>query len=278
MKFLDDKLSSDSDPLAFLAGGKEMGSLIRSMDWSKTPLGPVAGWPQSLRTTVSICLASGLPICVIWGPGLAQLYNDAYRVICGDKHPRSMGQNFSECWKEAWPVIGKAHDCALAGEKAFLETQHIYLERHGLLEECFFTFSFSPIRDETGRVGGLFHPVIEITAQMLAQRREASEALRASEQQHRLLFEQTVDGILLADSSARSRSRGASAVLSICSGGRTPNARSKRINNSTRARLSRPRSSSSALSSVTRPMSLRPGWSSVKTSRTIRSTASSDTA
>ena len=160
-----------SDPLAFLAGGGEMGSVIRSMAWSKTALGPVTGWPQSLRTTVSICLASDLPICVIWGPGLIQLYNDAYRVICGGKHPHSMGQNFSECWKEAWPVIGEAHDSALAGDKVFVETQQIFLERHGYLEECFFTFSFSPIRDEAGQVGGLFHPVIEMTTQMLAERR-----------------------------------------------------------------------------------------------------------
>ncbi|MBC7480913.1 MAG: response regulator [Rhizobacter sp.] len=166
-----DKPASDLDPLAFLMGGGGMGALIRSMDWSKTSLGPVAEWPQSLRTTISICLSTDLPICVIWGPGLVQLYNDAYRVICGDKHPQSMGQNFSECWKEAWPVIGEAHDTALAGDKAFLETQHIFLERHGYLEECFFTFSFSPIRDETGRVGGLFHPVIEMTAQMLSARR-----------------------------------------------------------------------------------------------------------
>ena len=171
-----DKLALAGDPLAFLAGGGEMGSLIRSLDWSSTSLGPVAGWPQSLRTTISICLASDLPICVIWGPGLVQLYNDAYRVICGDKHPRSMGQNFPACWKEAWPVIGEAHDAALAGDKAFLETQHIFLERHGFREECFFTFSFSPIRDETGRVGGLFHPVIEMTAQMLGERR--TRALR----------------------------------------------------------------------------------------------------
>ena len=159
------------DGLSFLTGGGEMGRLIRSVDWSKTSLGPVAGWPQSLRTTISICLASDLPICIIWGPGLVQLYNDSYRVICGDKHPRSIGQNFAECWKEAWPVIGEAHDAALAGDKAFLETQHIFLERHGYREECFFTFSFSPIRDEAGQIGGLFHPVIEMTAQMLAQRR-----------------------------------------------------------------------------------------------------------
>ena len=164
------------DPFAFLAGGGEMGCLIRSMDWSSTPLGAVEGWPQSLRTTVNICLASDLPICVIWGPGLVQLYNDGYRVICGDKHPRSMGQNFADCWKEAWPVIGAAHDSARAGDTAFLETQHVFLERHGYREECFFTFSFSPIRDEVGRVGGLFHPVIEMTTKMLGDRR--TRALR----------------------------------------------------------------------------------------------------
>ncbi|WP_411282146.1 ATP-binding protein [Gemmatimonas sp.] len=153
-----------------------MGGLIRSMDWSETPLGPVDSWPQSLRTTVNICLAADLPICVIWGPGLVQLYNDGYRVICGEKHPLSMGQNFRDCWKEAWPVIGDAHDLALAGDTAFLETQRIFLERHGFLEECFFTFSFSPIREEAGLVGGLFHPVIEMTAKMLGERR--TRALR----------------------------------------------------------------------------------------------------
>ena len=131
----------------------------------------MAGWPQSLTTTVSICLASDLPICVIWGRGREQLYNDAYRLICGDKPPRSMAQNFAECWEEAWPVIGEAHDAALAGDKAFLETQHMVLERPGFLEECFFTFFFSPIRDQIGQVGGLFHPVIQMTTQMLAQRR-----------------------------------------------------------------------------------------------------------
>ena len=176
MNLLRDHVFSDSDPLAFLVGGGEMGRLIRAMDWSKTSLGPVAGWPQSLRTTVSICLASDLPICVIWGPGLVQIYNDAYRIICGGKHPRSMGQNFPECWSEAWPVIGKAHDSALAGDTAFLEAQQVFLERHGYVEECFFTFSFSPIRDEAGRIGGLFHPVIEMTTQMLSERR--TRALR----------------------------------------------------------------------------------------------------
>ena len=155
----------------WVVGGGEMGKLVRAMDWSLTPLGPIDAWPQSLRTTVNICLAADLPICIIWGPGLVQIYNDGYRVICGGKHPHSMGQNFSQCWSEAWPVIGAAHDCALAGDTAFLEDQHIFLGRHGYNEECFFTFSFSPIRSENGRVGGLFHPVIEMTAKVLGERR-----------------------------------------------------------------------------------------------------------
>jgi signal transduction histidine kinase/response regulator of citrate/malate metabolism len=167
---------SEFTALNWVVGGGEMGELVRSMDWSQTPLGPIASWPQSLRTTVNICLSSDLPICIIWGPGLVQIYNDGYRDICGGKHPHSMGQNFSECWREAWPVIGNAHDSALAGDTAFLEDQHIFLSRHGYTEECFFTFSFSPIRGEDGQVGGLFHPVIEMTAKVLGARR--TRALR----------------------------------------------------------------------------------------------------
>ena len=158
----------------WIVGGGEMGKLVRSMDWSETPLGPTDSWPQSLRTTVNICLASDLPICIIWGPELVQIYNDGYRVICGGKHPRSMGQNFPECWSEAWPIIGAAHDSALAGNTAFLEDQHIFLSRHGYNEECFFTFSFSPVRSEDGKIGGLFHPVIEMTAKVLGERRTRS--------------------------------------------------------------------------------------------------------
>ncbi|MBC7636589.1 MAG: response regulator [Acetobacteraceae bacterium] len=172
IKFMNGSRSSEPQPGGeWIVGGGEMGRLIRAMDWSPTPLGPIASWPKSLRITVNLCLASDLPICIIWGPELVQLYNDSYRVICGEKHPRSMGQNFPECWREAWPVIGAAHDSALAGDTAFLENQHIFLERHDYIEECFFTFSFSPIRDETGRLAGLFHPVIEMTPTQLSERR-----------------------------------------------------------------------------------------------------------
>jgi PAS domain S-box-containing protein len=162
--------TSVATPEDWLVGGGEMGKLIRSMDWAKTPLGPIESWPQSLRTTVSLCLASNFPIAMIWGPKHVQIYNDGYWPICGEKHPGSMGQDFTECWAAPWPVIGDAFERALAGETSFLENQRMFLDRNGYLEETFFTFSFSPIRDESG-VSGLFHPVIETTSRMLSERR-----------------------------------------------------------------------------------------------------------
>jgi len=140
----------------FLAGGGEMAATILSRDWSKTPLGPIEGWPQSLRTTVSLCLASNFPISIVWGPERVQIYNDGYWPICGAKHPHSMGQDFKECWFSAWPAIGEAFERAELGQTSFLENQRMFLDRNGYLEETFFTFSFSPIRDESGGVGGCF--------------------------------------------------------------------------------------------------------------------------
>ena len=157
--------------LDFLFGGGEMARVIAAKDWSKTPLGPMETWPQSLRTTVSLCLASNFPISLVWGKGCTQIYNDGYWPICGAKHPLSMGQDFRECWASPWPAIGEAFESAWAGEACFLENQRMFLDRNGYLEETFFTFSFSPIRDESGQVGGLFHPVTETTTQMLSERR-----------------------------------------------------------------------------------------------------------
>src|SRR4051812_19566716 len=166
---------SPSTP-GFLQGGREMAKVVLSTDWSKTQLGPLDRWPQSLRTTVSLCLASNFPISIAWGPERVQIYNDGYWPICAAKHPHSMGQDFKECWFSAWPAIGEAFEIAQQGETSFLENQRMFLDRNGYLEETFFTFSFSPIRDETGDVGGLFHPVTETTARMLAERR--TQALR----------------------------------------------------------------------------------------------------
>lgn len=148
-----------------------MGALLRAMDWGLTPLGPIERWPQSLRTTVSLCLSSTFPILIAWGPERVQIYNDAYRPICGELHPRSMGQRFNECWASALPVVGAILDRAQGGVGSYIENLRMFLDRFGYLEEAFMTFSFSPIQDESGGVGGLFHPITETTDKMLAARR-----------------------------------------------------------------------------------------------------------
>jgi PAS domain S-box-containing protein len=168
-----------SDPTGssnFLVGEGEMARLVRATDWSKTALGPIGTWPQSLLTTVSLCLASNFPINIIWGPEASQIYNDGYRVVCGEAHPRALGEDYRVTWASAWPAIGLPFETARAGETSFLENQRMFLTRNGYLEETFFTFSLSPIRDESGGIGGLFHPVTETTASMLAERR--TRALR----------------------------------------------------------------------------------------------------
>ena len=162
-----------SSPAAddFLVGDGEMTRLIRAKNWSETPLGPIEHWPQSLRTTVSLCLASNFPMNIIWGSQHTQIYNEGYRVVCGEAHPTALGQNYRVTWASAWPAIGQPFERAMAGETGFLENQRMFLTRNGYLEETFFTFSLSPIRDEEGGIGGLFHPVTETTAIMLAERR-----------------------------------------------------------------------------------------------------------
>jgi signal transduction histidine kinase len=155
------------------ANGGEMGQLMRSMDWSSTPLGPIENWPQSLRTTVSICLASRFPMLIWWGPELVMLYNDAYRPILGStKHPKSMGQRGKECWREIWNIIGPMLEGVIqAGNATWSVNQMLPLERNGYAEECYFTFSYSPIRDESGGIGGVFTAVTETTGQVLSERR-----------------------------------------------------------------------------------------------------------
>ena len=160
-----------TNQMNFVGGPGEMAGLVRSKDWSSTPLGPIENWPQSLRTTVGLCLASNFPINIIWGDEHTQIYNDGYRMLCGEQHPAFLGMSYPVSWASAWPVIGEPFTMALAGATSFLENQRMFLNRNGYLEETFFTFSTSPIHDETGGIGGLFHPVTETTAAMLAERR-----------------------------------------------------------------------------------------------------------
>ncbi len=157
----------------FLTGGSEMGGLMRAMDWSTTPLGSVEAWPQSLRTTVSVCLNSRFPMLLWWGPDLIMLYNDAYRPILGaTKHPRALGVAGRDIWPEIWDIIGPMLTGVMErGEATWSDDLLLVLDRNGYPEECFFTFSYSPIRDESGGVGGVFTAVHETTGRVIGERR-----------------------------------------------------------------------------------------------------------
>jgi signal transduction histidine kinase len=157
-----------------LTGGGEMGALMRSIDWSRNILGPVSSWSPSLRTSVSICLNSRFPILIWWGKELIMLYNDAYRPILGQKkHPQAMGQRGRECWPEIWDIIGPMLEGVLrSGEATWSEDGLLILDRNDAPEECYFTFSYSPIRDDVaGAIVGVFTAVTETTRRVISERR-----------------------------------------------------------------------------------------------------------
>ncbi len=145
---------------------------MRSKDWAETPLGPIDKWPQSLKTSVSTCLNSRFAILVWWGPDLIKLYNDAYTLILANKHPYALGRPGREVWREIWDIIGPMlHGVMERGEATWSDDLLLLLERHGYAEECYFTFSYSPIRDESGGIGGIFTPVQETTGRVIGERR-----------------------------------------------------------------------------------------------------------
>ncbi len=151
-------------------------SLLNSVDWAATPVGPEPGWPQSLRTAVSICLESRFPMIIFWGADLVQFYNEAYIPILGAKHPRALGQRAIDCWPEIWQQIGPMLRGVLAtGTATWSDDMLLRLERKGFVEDCYFTFSYSPITDENG-IGGVFCAVTETTAKVLREREAVERA------------------------------------------------------------------------------------------------------
>lgn len=154
----------------FLAGGGEMGELTRQKDWSKTPVGNPETWPQSLRTTLSILLNSKFPMFLFWGPELTCFYNDAYRPSLGinGKHPSILGLSAEEAWPEIWSIIKPLIDQVLAGgEATWSEDQLIPIYRNGKIEDVYWTFSYSPINDESGKPTGIFVTCGETTAKVI---------------------------------------------------------------------------------------------------------------
>jgi signal transduction histidine kinase len=160
--------------LGFLSGGGEMGARMRALDWTNTAVGDPAEWPQTLRSAVSTCIGSRFPIVLYWGVERVVLYNDAYAEILGTKHPWALGRPCREVWSEIWHLIEPMLDSVAAtGEATWSEDQFLPLERRGFPEECYFSFSFSPVRAEDGHVEGIFTAVIENTRRVLGERRLA---------------------------------------------------------------------------------------------------------
>ena len=164
-----------------LAGGGEMGALMRRIDWSATAVGPVESWPQSLRTALSILLETGFPMYIAWGRDFTQFYNDGYRPILGStKHPAAMGISTRETFAEIWDIIGPMFEGVMQGRSTTVVDFMLPLDRHGFTEECYFIFSYSPIREERGDVGGVLVTVTETTARVLGERRlKTTQALAA---------------------------------------------------------------------------------------------------
>ena len=156
-----------------------MSVLMGAHDWSHSPLGPPDTWPQSLRSVVGLLLQSRFPMFVAWGPELGFLYNDSYADILGAKHPRALGRPFHEIWSEIWPDISPLIDAALAGQATFRKDLSLVMNRKGFDEQTWFTFSYSPVRDESGKVAGMFCACTETTGRILAERalRELNETL-----------------------------------------------------------------------------------------------------
>ena len=154
---------------------------MRSQDWSASPLGPPESWPQSLRTVVGLLLQSRFPMFVAWGEELGFLYNDPYAEILGAKHPAALGKRFYDIWSEIWPDISPLIDAAMAGQATYREDLPLVMNRKGYDEQTWFTFSYSPVRDESGKVAGMFCACWETTPKVLAERalRESEGRLRA---------------------------------------------------------------------------------------------------
>ncbi|MEG4806202.1 ATP-binding protein [Microcoleus sp. F8-D3] len=157
------------------AGNSEMARLMRSHDWSQTPPGAVETWPQSLKTAIRIVLGSRYPMFVWWGQEMTKFYNDAYIPILGKRHPQALGQPASQIWAEIWDTLRPQAEAVLnQGQSTWNQELLLVMERNGYTEETYFTFSYSPVANDDGQVGGVFCACSEDTQRVLSDRRLAT--------------------------------------------------------------------------------------------------------
>jgi PAS domain S-box-containing protein len=172
---------------SLIHGSGEMADRTRAFDWSKTPIGPIEQWPDVLLITVNTLLASRNPMFLWWGKDLVQFYNDAYRPSIGtDKHPSALGQRGIDCWPEIWSVIGPQINAVMStGEATWHEDQLIPILRNGKLEDVYWTYSYSPVRDASGVIRGTLVVCTDTTGRFLAE-----QNLRTSQERLYGLFQQ----------------------------------------------------------------------------------------
>ncbi len=173
-----------SSPFDFLRfhGNHGMAEKIRHFDWAATPVGSPETWPTALKTVLAVALSSKFPKAIVWGPELTTFYNDGFAPILGEK-PEALGRPFSEVWAEAWDEISPIVARAFAGQSTFIEDFPLTVNRHGYPERAYFTFCYSPVSDENGRVLGMLDTVMETTGKVEADRQAR---ILNSELQHRI--------------------------------------------------------------------------------------------
>jgi serine phosphatase RsbU (regulator of sigma subunit) len=145
--------------------------MVLEHDWASTPLGPEEQWSPTLRTAASTALNSRFAMLLMWGPDLVMLYNDSYAPMLGLRHPDALGRRVPDVWVDVWADIKPMIDDVFAGGATHHRDLPLTMTRRGFAEECYFTFSYSPVVQPGGRVAGLLNTVVETTQQVLAARR-----------------------------------------------------------------------------------------------------------
>jgi hypothetical protein len=138
-------------------------------DWAASPLGPVEQWSTTLRNTVDMMLGTRFPVTLFWGPEFTLVYNEAYAPLIGDKHPAALGTPACEVFSEVWGLIGPMMDGARSGAPTWVQDEYVPLRRRGFVEECYFTFSYSPVRNGLGDVEGVMDIAAETTEQVISR-------------------------------------------------------------------------------------------------------------
>ena len=155
-----------------LAAAGALRRTYEDLDWSATAIGPISSWSPALRNAADLALHTQFPVTLLWGPEFVLVYNEAYVSLIAEKHPAALGKPAREVFPEAWDAIGPMMEAVLAGAGAtWFEDAPVPLQRHGMLEEAYFTFSYSPVRGPDGRIEGVMDIATETTRRVIDRRR-----------------------------------------------------------------------------------------------------------